>query len=117
METDDIVVGLDIGSGKVCTVIGELGEDDQIEIIGIGTSPSLGIRKGVILEGPFLSTTSYCSSIIRRLPIPEPIKTPTRNGSSFAMSRLESSTASMAAVTANWTNFSIRLNSFLWIKG
>jgi len=41
---------LDIGSGKVCTVIGELGEDDQIEIIGIGTSPSLGIRKGVIID-------------------------------------------------------------------
>ena len=50
MGTDKIVVGLDIGSGKVCTVIGELGEDDQIEIIGIGTSPSLGIRKGVIID-------------------------------------------------------------------
>ena len=50
MGTDEIVVGLDIGSGKVCTVIGELGEDDQIEIIGIGTSPSLGIRKGVIID-------------------------------------------------------------------
>jgi cell division ATPase FtsA len=34
MGTDDIVVGLDLGSGKVCTVIGELGENDQIEIIG-----------------------------------------------------------------------------------
>jgi len=31
MGTDEIVVGLDIGSGKVCTVIGELGENDQIE--------------------------------------------------------------------------------------
>jgi len=50
MGADDIVVGLDIGSGKVCTVIGELGENDQIEIIGIGTAPSLGIRKGVIID-------------------------------------------------------------------
>jgi len=50
MGTDDIVVGLDIGSGKVCTVIGELGENDQIEIIGISTAPSLGIRKGVIVD-------------------------------------------------------------------
>jgi len=50
MGTDDIVVGLDIGSGKVCTVIGELGENDQIEIIGVGTAPSLGIRKGVIVD-------------------------------------------------------------------
>ena len=50
MGRDDIVVGLDMGSGKVCTVIGELGENDQIEIIGIGTAPSLGIRKGVIID-------------------------------------------------------------------
>ena len=50
MGTDEMVVGLDIGSGKVCTVIGELGENDQIEIIGIGTSPSLGIRKGIIID-------------------------------------------------------------------
>jgi len=50
MGMDEIVVGLDIGSGKVCTVIGELGENNQIEIIGIGTSPSLGIRKGIIID-------------------------------------------------------------------
>jgi cell division protein FtsA len=50
MGIDEIIAGLDIGSGKVCTVVGELGEDDQIEIIGIGTAPSLGIRKGVIID-------------------------------------------------------------------
>lgn len=50
MGMDEIVVGLDIGSGKVCTVVGELSEDDQIEIIGIGTVPSLGIKKGVIVD-------------------------------------------------------------------
>jgi cell division protein FtsA len=50
MGMDEIVVGLEIGSGKVCTVVGELGEDDQIEIIGVGTSPSLGIRKGIIID-------------------------------------------------------------------
>jgi len=50
MGIDEIVVGLDIGSGKICTVIGELDEDDQIEIIGVGTAPSLGIRKGVIVD-------------------------------------------------------------------
>ena len=50
MGIDEIVVGLDIGSGKVCTVVGEVGEDNQIEIIGIGTAPSLGIRKGVIID-------------------------------------------------------------------
>jgi len=50
MGMDEIIVGLDIGSGKVCTVVGELGEDDQIEIIGIGTAPSLGIRKGIVID-------------------------------------------------------------------
>jgi cell division protein FtsA len=50
MERDEMVVGLDIGTGKVCTVVGELGEDNQIEIIGIGTSPSLGVKKGVIIN-------------------------------------------------------------------
>ena len=50
MGIDEIIVGLDIGSRKVCTVVGELGEDDQIEIIGIGTAPSLGIRKGLIID-------------------------------------------------------------------
>ena len=50
MGMDEIIVGLDIGSGKVCTVVGELVEDDQIEIIGIGTSPSLGIKKGIIID-------------------------------------------------------------------
>lgn len=50
MGIDEIIVGLDIGSRKVCTVVGELGDDDQIEIIGIGTAPSLGIRKGVIID-------------------------------------------------------------------
>ena len=50
MGMDEIVVGLDIGSGKVCTVVGELSADDQIEIIAIGTSPSLGIKKGIIID-------------------------------------------------------------------
>lgn len=50
MGKDEIIVGLDVGTVKVCTVIGELGEDDQIEIIGIGTAPSLGVKKGVIID-------------------------------------------------------------------
>lgn len=50
MGKDEIIVGLDVGTVKVCTIIGELGEDDQIEIIGIGTAPSLGVKKGVIID-------------------------------------------------------------------
>ena len=78
---------------------------------------SIGIRKGVILEGPLSSMTLCCSSMILKLPMPEPTKTPILKGSSFDISRPESSTASLAAVTANCTNFSMRLNSFFGIKG
>lgn len=50
MGRDEMIAGIDIGTVKVCTVIGELGEDGQIEIIGIGTAPSLGVKKGVIID-------------------------------------------------------------------
>ncbi|MEA1939458.1 MAG: cell division protein FtsA [Candidatus Caldatribacteriota bacterium] len=50
MGKDNIVVGLDIGTSKVCAVVGELREDDQIEIVGIGKYPSSGIKKGVIVD-------------------------------------------------------------------
>ncbi len=45
----DIVVGLDIGTTKICAVVGEMGED-SIEIIGVGTHPSIGLRKGVVVN-------------------------------------------------------------------
>jgi cell division protein FtsA len=45
----DLVVGLDIGTTKVCCVVGEA-FDDGIDIIGVGITPSLGIRKGVVVN-------------------------------------------------------------------
>jgi cell division protein FtsA len=48
-RTHDIVVGLDIGTTKICALVGER-TDDGIEIIGIGTHPSLGLRKGVVVN-------------------------------------------------------------------
>ncbi|MEW6097221.1 MAG: cell division protein FtsA [bacterium] len=49
MAKEDIIVGLDIGTTKVCTVIGEI-DEDRVEIIGVGTSPSHGLRKGVVVN-------------------------------------------------------------------
>lgn len=46
----DIVVGLDIGTTKICTIIGEFNENNQIDIIGVGTHPSKGLRKGVVVN-------------------------------------------------------------------
>jgi cell division protein FtsA len=41
-----LLVGLDIGTSKIACLVGELKDDDQIEIIGIGTHPSRGLKKG-----------------------------------------------------------------------
>jgi cell division protein FtsA len=45
----EIVVGLDIGTTKICAIVGEI-SDDGIDIIGIGTHPSKGLRKGVVVN-------------------------------------------------------------------
>lgn len=44
-----MVVGLDIGTSKVVAIVGEA-HDDDIEIIGIGTHPSRGLKKGVVVN-------------------------------------------------------------------
>lgn len=46
----DVVVGLDLGTTKVCTVIGERDEEGQIHIIGVGTTPSTGLKKGAVVN-------------------------------------------------------------------
>jgi len=45
----EIIVGLDIGTTKVCAVVGEA-RPDGIEIIGMGSHPSEGLRKGVVIN-------------------------------------------------------------------
>ena len=44
-----IVVGLDIGTSKVCAVVGEM-TDEGVEIIGLGSQASQGLRKGVVIN-------------------------------------------------------------------
>ena len=46
---ENIVVGLDIGTTKICTVVGDV-SNGEINIIGIGTHPSIGLRKGVVVN-------------------------------------------------------------------
>jgi len=48
----EIVVALDIGTTKVCTLVGEVSGEDQIEILGVGMAPSTGMRKGVVIDIP-----------------------------------------------------------------
>ncbi len=49
VKKDNIVVGLDIGTTKICAIVGEKTRDG-IEIIGLGTCPSKGLRKGVVVN-------------------------------------------------------------------
>ncbi len=46
---ENIIVGLDIGTTKICAVVGDVSED-KVDIIGIGTHPSIGLRKGVVVN-------------------------------------------------------------------
>lgn len=45
---EEILVGLDVGTSKVCAVVGELMPDGTLDLIGIGTAPSKGVSKGVV---------------------------------------------------------------------
>ncbi len=50
MPANEIIVGLDIGTTKVCVVIGALNDNGQLEILGVGTTPSRGLRRGVVIN-------------------------------------------------------------------
>ena len=50
-KTDqNLIVGLDIGTSKVVAIVGEVAEDGSIEVIGIGSHPSRGLKKGVVVN-------------------------------------------------------------------
>jgi cell division protein FtsA len=50
MSKERIIVGLEVGTSKVCAVVGEVLEDGNIMIIGVGRVPSEGVRKGEIVD-------------------------------------------------------------------
>ncbi len=45
-----LIVGLDIGTSKVVAMVGEVGPDGDIEVVGIGSHPSKGMKKGVVVN-------------------------------------------------------------------
>ena len=49
-STTDIVVGLDIGTTKIATIVGRRNEFGKIEILGIGRADSIGVARGVVLN-------------------------------------------------------------------
>jgi cell division protein FtsA len=49
-KRDQILVGLDIGTTKICAIVSEVTEEGTLSIIGVGSSPSRGLRKGVVVD-------------------------------------------------------------------
>ncbi|MEM0897068.1 MAG: cell division protein FtsA [Verrucomicrobiota bacterium] len=50
MAKSNIYVGLEIGTSKICMVVGEVKGDGAIKILGVGQAPSRGVRKGEIVD-------------------------------------------------------------------
>jgi cell division protein FtsA len=50
MPKNGYIVGFDIGTKRITAIIGEITEEKKIEIIGIGTADSKGLRKGVVVN-------------------------------------------------------------------
>ncbi len=50
MATSDLMIGLEIGTSKICVVVGESRPDGTIKILGVGQAPSRGVRKGEIVD-------------------------------------------------------------------
>jgi cell division protein FtsA len=46
----NLIVGLDIGTTKICAIIGEMHSDASLEIIGVGSHPCRGLKKGVVVN-------------------------------------------------------------------
>jgi cell division protein FtsA len=50
VQDKKMIVGLDIGTSKVVAIVGEIGTEGEIEIVGIGSNPSRGMKKGVVVN-------------------------------------------------------------------
>src|SRR3989440_3775243 len=50
MASNDLMVGLEIGTSKICVVVGEARLDGTTKILGVGQAPSRGVRKGEIVD-------------------------------------------------------------------
>ncbi|MCC9000997.1 MAG: cell division protein FtsA, partial [Candidatus Contendobacter sp.] len=49
-EDKNLIVGLDIGTSKVVVIIGEVGPDGTVDVVGVGSHPSRGLKKGVVVN-------------------------------------------------------------------
>jgi cell division protein FtsA len=57
------VVGIDVGSSKICTLVGEVRDNGDLRVVGVGLVPSRGLRKGVVVNVE--DATSALSASVR----------------------------------------------------
>ncbi len=50
MEREAVLVGVDVGTTKVCALIGEVSRDGRLTVMGHGTVPASGLKKGVVVN-------------------------------------------------------------------
>ncbi len=50
MASNNLMVGLEVGTSKICVVVGESRPDGTVKILGVGQTPSRGVRKGEIVD-------------------------------------------------------------------
>ncbi len=49
-EAKNLIVGLDIGTSKIVAIVGEITQEGRLEIVGMGSHPSRGLKKGVVVN-------------------------------------------------------------------
>ncbi|AFT71751.1 Cell division protein FtsA [Alloalcanivorax dieselolei B5] len=47
---DNMIVGLDIGTSKVVAIVGQVTSEGTVEVVGLGSQPSRGMKKGVVVD-------------------------------------------------------------------
>jgi cell division protein FtsA len=50
VEREAVLVGIDVGTSKICALIGEVSRDGRLTIMGHGTVPTTGLKKGVVVN-------------------------------------------------------------------
>ena len=49
-DDQNLIVGLDIGTSKVMTIVGTVSPEDTVEVVGIGMTPSRGLKRGIVVD-------------------------------------------------------------------
>lgn len=50
VQSEKIIAAIDIGTTKICVLIGRESKPNTIDIIGIGTAPSEGMKRGIVVD-------------------------------------------------------------------